>query len=198
MTAPQLVLGSTSPRRLQLLQAAGWQVVVQPPHVDDGQLDPRGADPSHWTMALAWLKARSVAGVFETEPSMPIVTADTVCVIDGRVIGQPADVEDARAMLIAMRNRAHRVLTGLCVLWRGQRHLTVDESTVHFGALSDQACESYLQTDLWRGKAGAYNLGDRVKAGWPLQCDGDPTTVMGMPMMKLTEVLQDCGVECPQ
>ena len=197
MTSSQLILGSTSPRRRQLLQDAGWQVLVQPPHVDDGQLEPGNADPSHWTMALAWLKARSVASRKSSMAGVPIVTADTVCVIDGRVIGQPIDGEDAHAMLTTMRDRSHVVLTGLCVLFRGHRHLTVDESTVHVGALTDEDLEAYLATDLWRGKAGGYNLSDRIEAGWPLRCEGDPTSVMGLPMIRLTALLQSCGVECP-
>ena len=197
MSGCKIILGSRSPRRRQLLEEAGWTVQVTGPHIDDGQLDPPADHAPGWTMALAWMKARSVSMTLDAQMALPIVTADTVCVHDGHVIGQPTDARHARSMVVLMRDATHDVLTGLCVLYQGQRHLAVDRSTVHVGTVSDTQVDQYIQSNAWQGKAGAYNLSDRVEAGWPIRWEGDPTTIMGLPMNKLMPLLRDCGVECP-
>ena len=116
MTASTIVLASRSPRRMQLLTTAGWEVVVRPAPIDDGLLTPGQSSPRQWTMALAWLKVQAVARLPETRTGELVLGADTVCVVDNKIIGQPEDRAHARAMLQAMRNRTHQVWTGMCLL----------------------------------------------------------------------------------
>lgn len=189
---PSLWLASRSPRRRWLLEQSGVEVEVSPPDVDDGELQPGMISPIGWTMALAYLKARRVADSLRERlgPALTgsILAADTVCAHEGRILGQPDDIDEARDMLRSFRNTSHQTITGVCLLdlARGERHLLADAATVHVGAIPDDEIERYLATGEWRGKAGAYNLIERQRASWPIDCDGDPATVMGLPMRKLT------------
>jgi septum formation protein len=142
-----------------------------------------------------------------------VLGADTVCAIGREIFGQPRDAVDARRMLRMMSGREHRTITGVCLLpvggvrsqvsgvWEDKRtpslspdtcHLTpsyrlivFDAAIVRIGELSDDQIEAYLTSGEWRGKAGAYNLSERIDAGWPITCLGDPSTVMGLPMQRL-------------
>ncbi|MCH2132572.1 MAG: Maf family protein [Phycisphaerales bacterium] len=185
-----IILASGSPRRRQLLESSGWQVSVHPPHVDDGQLDSRDVPARAWVAAMAWFKARSVLQEIATRSSGTILSADTVCELDEEVIGQPPDADAARTMIRKFRNRSHRVLTGVCLLTTDgvRREIFADTAEVTMGALSDEAIETYLATDGWRGKAGGYNLFDRVADGWPLEWIGDESTVVGLPMRRLQKI----------
>jgi septum formation protein len=192
VNAATIVLASKSPRRLQLLKEAGWDVHVRPAPLDDGLLKPGQSTPRHWTMALAWLKARAVAQLPDTQAGELVLGADTVCVVDNAIIGQPKDRAQARSMLRAMRNRTHQVWTGMCLLGvGGRRRMGAAVAHVHLGDLDDRAIETYLDSGQWQGKAGAYNLNDRIEAQWPLRCEGEPETVMGLSLLLFERLLQE-------
>ena len=75
----------------------------------------------------------------------------------------------------------------------GGRSLFWDSARVTVGAIDERALQAYLDSGEWRGKAGAYNLYERIEAGWPIQFEGDPTTIMGLPMRKLSQLLAEPG-----
>lgn len=188
-----IVLASTSPRRRSMLEDEGWKPLVRSPHVDDGLLASQGASAVAWSSAMAWLKARSVMTI---QPPVEftrytILAADTVCDLDGRVIGQPSSKEEARGFLHGFRGRSHDVTTSVCLLEPsiGRRFIFSDSACVQMGDLSDDMIDAYLETDLWKGKAGGYNLFEREKTGWPLKWTGDETTVVGLPMRRLRPML---------
>lgn len=194
MTWPApIILASGSERRHQLLTAAGWNVFVQPAHVDDSQLNSRDIPARAWVAAMAWLKARSV--MLQDRPieffDGTILAADTVCDLDGEIIGQPPTVESAQDMIRRFRNRAHRVTTGVCLVRPDatRRQIFTDTATVTLGDLTDEKITAYLQTEGWRGKAGGYNLFERLADGWPLEWVGDESTIMGLPMRRLKPLL---------
>lgn len=191
-----ILLASRSPRRAMLLQREGWSVQIEAPSVDDGQLHSGDVEPAEWVEAMAWLKARAVAAARTEETPCTIIGADTICVLDGQILGQPADEAAARMMLESFVGRAHDVLTGVCLYAfpEGRRSLFVDQAEVTWGALEPAAIEAYLAGGTWRGKAGAYNLEDRVEDGWPIQWEGDPTTIMGLPMERLRALLGDGAI----
>ena len=197
MSSPRpIVLASRSPRRLELLKEAGWSVSVEVPEVDDGLLDCGSSVPADWVAALAWLKARGTVSLLERRNEhmeCTILGADTICVLDDRIIGQPSDRDHARSMLESFVGITHEVLTGVCLIdWPEQtRRILVDVSRVSWGDVDPASIDSYLDGEAWRGKAGAYNLADRIADGWPIRCAGDQTTVMGLPMRLLNEVLGD-------
>lgn len=208
-----LWLASRSPRRASLLREAGIHPRIMPPDFDDGVLRHGEAPPEWWVMSLAYLKARRVADLLaEAEqrsveqawverasvPAEPVTAAegrttvvlgaDTVCAVGRSILGQPRDADDARRMLRLMRGREHRTVTGVCLLPLkrcGWRLIVFDAAIVRVGEISDEQIEDYIASNDWRGKAGAYNLSERIAAGWPITCVGDPTTVMGLPMQRL-------------
>ncbi|MEM7228712.1 MAG: Maf family protein [Planctomycetota bacterium] len=198
MSGRQLYLASTSPRRRQLLTEAGYEFEIAPPRVDDGQLHPQTTRPTDWVMALAWMKARSAADALRVQGiELGIVlAADTVCAHDCEILGQPRDRDDAERMLRRMRDSAHITMTGVALapLDHPGRLIAIDQAEVHVGAIHDDEIVSYLDSNAWIGKAGAYNLDERRAAGWAIECVGDPTTVMGLPMNRLDGWLRRVSV----
>ena len=196
---PRLVLASQSPRRRQLLTEAGYAFTVPTRLVDDGRLVSGAVSPGDWVMALAYLKAAGASGGIE--PGSVVLGADTICVSatdgDEELIGQPRDAAHAEAILRSFIGREHAVVTGVALLnpETGERELMLDEAVVAWGDVSDDEIASYLDTGLWRGKAGAYNLRERLEAGWAIEYRGDATSIMGLPMDLLNEKLPAWGIE---
>lgn len=202
---PPLWLASRSPRRKLMLEEAGFDVRVQPADFDDAALQPAGASFANWVVGLAYLKAWRVAdlvrgvgdrmALWANEWSSfgregTVLGADTVCVHGCEALGQPRDADDARRMLRCLRNAQHQTITGVCLisLATGERTLLFDSATVTVGDVTDDEIEQYVASGEWRGKAGAYNLSERIAAGWPIACAGDPATVMGLPMRRLKKL----------
>ena len=189
-----LWLASASARRSQLLEEAGLSFTVRVPDVDDGRLQPSGTPPASWALAMAYLKARRVAGALRPQGERGIVLgADTVCSIDGLVLGQPGSVEQAADMIRRFRGREHQTISGVCLIdiESEDRWLLVDAATVRMGHVEDDRLRAYLDSGLWRGKAGGYNLFERLEDGWPIEVSGDPGTVVGLPMQRLLPLLRD-------
>ena len=120
------------------------------------------------------------------------IAADTVCVVGDAIVGKPGDRSEARGMITRMLGRRHRTITGVCIRNRaGRRLLFSDAAEVRMGDLGTDRIEAYLDSGEWVGKAGGYNLEDRIADGWPIECDGDPSTVMGLPIRRLIPLLED-------
>lgn len=197
-TGLRLVLASRSPRRRQLLNEAGFAHDAIDPGVDDGTMRPGTSSPRHWVASLACMKAR--AG-FERLPASDrpltaVLGADTVVVKKSEIIGQPKGAEDAQRIVERLQDGEHEVLTGVCLMVEGpagepiRRLLLTDSARVRVGRLGPERIEPYIQSGQWRGKAGAYNLSERMADGWPITFDGDPGTIMGLPMRSLAPRLR--------
>lgn len=179
-----LTLASQSPRRRQLLTEAGVAHDVRPSGIDDGRLAQGRCTPAEWVMALAYLKAAATARQPDLPPGTTVLGADTVCVNAGQILGQPADETDAQRMIRAMAATTHDVLTGVALIDPGtaQRFVFFDRSEVTVGALTDRQIADYAQTGQWQGKAGAYNIAERLDAGWPIEFTGTMDSIMGLPV----------------
>jgi septum formation protein len=198
-----VVLASRSPRRRQLLAEAGYKAVAIQSGLDDGLLRMGQVEPTQWVSALAFLKAeagrRHIAEQTDSAELVAdhpadrtvILGADTSVICDDRVIGQPRDETDARRILEALSDRSHAVITGVALvdLEAERRRLFCDCAYVDVGTITDAMIDEYLQSGGWRGKAGAYNLRERLEAGWPITFEGDPTTIMGLPMRMMADQL---------
>ncbi len=191
-TMPRVHLASQSARRRELLTRHGVEHDASHPGIDDGLLSRGNVSAREWVASLAYLKAASRG---RNGIQGPILGADTVCVKNGELFGQPVDKDDARRMLLALENCSHDVVTGVALFWpeSGRREIFVDEAAVHVGVIGEAQIEQYLSTGQWDGKAGAYNLSERIEAGWPITFDGDPSTVMGLPMQALLKRLAKIG-----
>lgn len=121
-----------------------------------------------------------------------IVGADTICVdTAGRLIGQPGTRPEAGAMIRRFTGVWHEVVTGVGLMDDQGRCVGFsDAARVCLEHLDDASLEHYLDSGQWQGKAGGYNLFDRQAAGWPIRVEGDPATVVGLPMAMLLPVLQ--------
>jgi septum formation protein len=190
-----LVLASQSPRRRELLLEHGLEHEAVHPGIDDATLEPTvGVPAEQWVSALAYLKA--MAGASACDGDSLVLGADTTCVkvsVDGtEVLGTPRDVKDAERILRRLSDGTHRVVTGVAIVdaATGVREMFTDSATVRVGRLSEEQIEVYLRSGDWKGKAGAYNLRERIAAGWPIEFDGDPGTIMGLPMRLLAPRLR--------
>ena len=185
---PLVILASTSPRRRMLFEQAGIEHMVCPGGVDDGELNSGKVDPEQWVGSLAYYKAASsVESLDESVPTGAVVLgADTVCIYQGEIIGQPVDREDAGRILRLMRGVSHEVLTGVAIICpeTGRREIFVDRSTITLGEITDEQIETYLDTGNWKGKAGAYNITERLAAGWAIEFVGDESSIVGLPMTR--------------
>jgi len=177
-----LVLASASPRRREILNSAGICCSVRPAEVDESRL--AGETPGNYVRRLAEAKARAVQ-----QPGETVLGADTVVVIDGRILGKPRDAADASRMLRLLSGRIHDVVTGVCVL-RGEECRNVSETTkVKFSALSDSEIDSYVSTDEPLDKAGAYG----IQAGASKFIEGIEGcyfNVVGLPISRVYRLLR--------
>ena len=192
---PRVLLASQSPRRRKLLDDHGIEHGAISSGVDDGVLMRGGVTPSEWVAALAYFKAaaaRERVMPAEYQPGeVVILGADTVVRKADRVIGQPSDEADAERIIRTLQNGEHDVLTGVAFVdaASGKRDMWVDRARVRVGEIGDDRIAAYLASGAWRGKAGAYNLSERIADGWPIEYDGDPGTIMGLPMRRLRDRL---------
>lgn len=187
-----LILASQSPRRAQLLREAGIAFEQHSPPFADPDQPPdhlRGHEAEQYATSLALQKARSMSE--QRTDRSPILAADTICVAaDARLVGKPADRVHAEQMLRRFVNSSHCVITGVTLLVPDLEPTAfADTATVWFGQVTDDQLADYLDAGDWRGKAGGYNLFDRQAAGWPITVQGDPTTVVGLPMLRLGPLL---------
>ena len=192
---PRLVLASASPRRLELLHAAGFDPHVIESDLDDGELRRPDIRPEAFVVAASWFKASRIMKSTDTTATV-VLAADTMCVCGVDVLGKPRDERDARSMIRALGDRSHRTVTGVSVVEPdGRRHLFVDVAEIEIGRLDQDAIDAYVVSGEWRGKAGGYNYAERIAAGWPVACEGDPTSVMGLPMSRVIPLLESFGVQ---
>ena len=191
--AMKLILASASPRRRELLAAAGYRFEVLPASdaAECGVCS--GESPAEMVARLAASKAADVVERLRAKGrgDLLVLACDTVAECDGRILGKPAGEDHARGMLHALRGRTHRVFTGVC-LWatdRAEPAVRVDETTLTMDALSDDEIEDYLASGHWEGKAGAFGLQDRL--GWVRMTRGSESNVVGLPMELLETMLAD-------
>lgn len=185
---PPLILASASPRRARLLEEAGVPFEQRRSPFDESAADLSMLAPRHRPPTLAQFKAAALA---ETLELGIVLGADTLLEIDGEALGKPADVEQARRALRMLIGRSHEAITGVCLIdaSTARSTLLVDTATVRIDSLDEEEIERYLASERWRGKAGGYNLAE-VQDRWPIAVEGDPTTVIGLPMRRLPQTLR--------
>lgn len=182
---PKLILASASPRRLELLTAAGYHVQVRPCPIEEPATRPDFIPIDLWPMALAYIKAHHVQLALRNADAT-ILGADTIVVLGGQILGKPTNAAHARQMLTQLSGRQHQVITGLALL-RGQHHrLCRAVSICKIKKLSPAWINTYLRSNLWQGKAGAYGIQDEA-TGDPFVTllSGEWSNVVGLPLCLL-------------
>lgn len=185
----ELVLASGSPRRRELLQGLGRAFRIIVPDVDEA-VHP-GEAPAALCARLAEEKARAVAESPGCENSL-VIAADTIVVVDGLILGKPADGADGLRMLGRLQGRSHEVLTGVSVRWKDRHLSAVERTVVTFRALSSMDMEAYAATGEGLDKAGAYAIQGRG-ALIVESIDGDYFNVVGLPLCRLGKMLEELG-----
>ncbi|MBK0327954.1 septum formation protein Maf [Rhodobacteraceae bacterium F11138] len=182
------ILGSGSPRRLDLLAQLGVVPdAILPPDIDE---TPRGTElPRPYCTRIARQKVEAVAA----SPEDVVLCADTTVALGRRILGKPADVGEAASFLLALSGRRHRVVTAVAVRC-GDRIWEKDVvSAVRMKRLSVDDLNAYLATDDWRGKAGAYAIQGPAGAFIPW-ISGSFTGIVGLPLAETAGLLKSAGV----
>jgi len=182
-----LVLASASPRRRDLLAAAGWEHEVCPADVDESPWP--GESPLGCCERLARDKALAVGKALVHRHGGGVLAGDTIVEIGGRMLGKPSGREAAEIMLRELSGSVHRVASSVALMDVGTGQLVsgIAISEVRFDELDEAQLASYLDTDEWRGKAGAYAIQGQAGVFAHLT-SGDMDTVVGLPM-KLVKAL---------
>lgn len=186
----KIVLASQSPRRLALLREAGFEVEVHPAGFDEVS----GTAANAAEVVSFNARGKCLEIVQKLGDSTPVLGADTVVVIDGRIIGKPRDAEDARATLRRLSGRGHEVLTGITLAYRGQVLSRVARTEVYFQPLSEERIADYVVTGEPLDKAGSYGIQDG--AGWMVdRFVGNKDNVVGLDMQTVRDLLRELQVE---
>jgi nucleoside triphosphate pyrophosphatase len=182
-----LTLASRSPRRRELLAQLGIALEVNPADTDE---TPRPGEPAQaYVVRVAREKAAAV-------PGDTVLAADTSVVLDGAVLGKPADDADARRMLRALSGREHEVLTAVCARRSGREEAVVVTSRVAFAPLPDDAIAWYVATGEPRDKAGAYAV-QGAGGAFVAAISGSVSNVVGLPLAETLALLARLGFRLP-
>ncbi len=184
-----LILASASPRRRELLGGLGFAVECMPADIDESQRD--GETPAAHVLRVAREKAGVVA---RRRADGPVLGADTIVVLGDKILGKPADRDDARRMLAALSGRTHTVLTAVCVIWNRREATHLEAACVTFLALPPALLDWYLATGEGDDKAGGYavqGLGGALIA----RIEGNVQAVIGLPLAALPALFARVDLE---
>lgn len=185
----RVILASSSPRRLQLLQQIGIEAEVRPAAFDELST---GKMADEVVLANAVGKCQSVCAACGDK--VPVIAADTVVVLDGKILGKPKDAADAVRMLTELSGRTHKVLTGVAVSFDGRQLAEVCETEVIFRTLTAAEIADYVATGEPLDKAGAYGIQGRG-AVFVEKINGCYNNVVGLPLTRLHLMLAKLGVD---
>ena len=180
----KLVLASSSPRRTELLNRAGWPHEVVVAGIDESVRP--NEEPAAYVKRLARSKAEAVAE--RLEDGGLVLGADTTVVIDNQILGQPHDEADAKRMLQLLNGRWHEVLTGVALVRVGGETRVDHETTrVRFAEMSESEIDWYVASREPAGKAGAYGIQGKA-ALFIEEIEGDYFNIMGLPIRLVYEL----------
>ncbi len=184
---PRVVLASASPRRRELLARLGIDAVVRPSDVDETTLP--GEEPAAHVARLARDKAHAA----QRADDDLVVAADTEVVLDGAVLGKPADDAAAAVLLRSLSGRTHVVLTGVHVLHGDREASAVEVTEVRFRDLGDDEIAAYVATGEPLDKAGGYGI-QGAGGMFVERIDGSDSNVVGLPLATVVRLTRAVGV----
>lgn len=184
-----VILASASPRRRELLSLIFEHYRVIPSRFDEDEV-PDDLPPAQHVHHSALMKARDVAA---QHPDSLVIGADTIVVVDGRILGKPRDTSDAAGMLASLGGRTHQVYSGIAVIREGVEHTAVECTDVTFRPLSDEIVSRYIATGEPMDKAGAYAIQGRGSVLIE-SIEGCYFNVVGLPIYRLSTLLERFGI----
>ena len=188
-----IVLASSSPRRRELLELLGLTFQIIPPTCEE-RLSPN-LSPSEQTRQLARDKAQSVAAVY---PQDIVIGSDTVIEIERKLLGKPENMAEAETMLRNLRGKCHQVHTGVAIIHQANTVSInfVKTARVWITSFDEHTLKTYLDTEESLGKAGAYSI-QGEGAQLIDKIEGDYPTIVGLPLRRTAQVLEQQGVVLP-
>ena len=178
-----VVLASASPRRKLILENAGYSVTVRVSDADETL--PENITPEKAVEHLAKVKANAV----ERKTDELVIGADTVVVLDGEILGKPADEDDAFKMLTALSGRKHKVYTGVCIIYNEKEEIFHDCTEVEFYPLLPDEIRAYIKTGEPMDKAGSYGIQEKGSL-FVKGIVGDYFSVMGLPVALINQKIK--------
>ncbi|ODT58057.1 MULTISPECIES: Maf family protein [Paracoccus] len=187
-TRPRLILGSASPRRLELLAQIGIVPdALRPADIDE---TPRKAEPPRdYVRRMASEKAAAL----DLAPDEALLTADTTVAVGRRILGKPADRAEAASFMRLMSGRRHVVLTAIALRHGPRTALRLVETRVRMRSIDDAALERFLDAGDWQGKAGGYAIQGSAAAFIPW-LQGSFSAVVGLPLSETAAMLAAIGI----
>ena len=195
----RLVLASASPRRAELLTAAGYVFSVRPGDIDERVEE--GEDPRSYVLRLAEEKsaavladlARSTAeGVASGLADLVVLAADTAVVAGGDILGKPTGPGDADRMLRRLSGRTHQVMTGVSIRTIRAEASHIETTAVVFASLTQGEISWYVESGEWRDKAGGYAI-QGLAARFIPRIEGSYSNVVGLPIAPIDGLLRRLG-----
>ena len=189
--APQICLASASPRRRELLAQLGVAHVVAPADIDESRRD--GEAPGDYVLRMALEKARRVAAEPALSRGLPVLGADTSVVVQGGVLGKPADAAESRAMLELLSARVHEVLSAVALVSACGTQSRLSRTEVRFRAITADEAAAYWRCGEPRDKAGGYAIQGRA-AAFVESISGSYSGVVGLPLFETAQLLEAAGI----
>ncbi len=186
------ILASASPRRRELMNIISDKFEAAVSDADESAINPTGVPPSIYVQQLALLKAASTAKKFLKNKKAIIIAADTIVVLDSKIIGKPKDEADAEKILASLSGREHEVYTGYCIMRIRDAKTTCSSvrTKVKFRGLSDDMIKAYIKTGEPMDKAGAYGI--QAKGALLVESiEGDYFNVVGFPVSEIAKTLRN-------
>lgn len=186
-----IILASASPRRRELLSSMGLEYRVVVSDADESAVSAEGVPPDIYVQELALIKAAAAAKQVMKDRKAVIISADTIVVNDGKILGKPEDAQEAFDMLSSLSGHGHKVYTGCCVMRirDGKTVCTSVATDVYFKELSEDKIWRYIATGEPADKAGAYGI--QGLGGMLVErIDGDYQNVVGLSVSTLADTLE--------
>jgi len=199
-----IYLASKSPRRRELLQQAGIEFELlllrdKPPRGPDvSEVVLPGESPEAYVSRVTQEKAEMAWKAMQMRrlPARPVLAADTTVVMNGQILGKPADQQEAIAMLTLLAGHTHRVLTSIAVHYATGKQAITQQSEVTFAALSTAQIAAYCSTAEPYDKAGGYGI-QGAAARFISHINGSYSGIMGLPLFETCQVLRQAGIFIP-
>jgi septum formation protein len=187
----RLILASSSPRRYEILKNAGYEFEVIPSFADENIS--QKMQPEELAASLSYKKAKDVFEKHKDMVDIVVIGADTIVVLDGKILGKPTGKSESFEMIKAMSGRKHDVYTGVSIIHRDMADTFFVKTTVEFLNIEDEQIRAYIDTGEPADKAGSYGI-QGYGSVFVKRIEGDFYSVMGLPVSKVYEKLKGIGI----
>lgn len=185
----EIILASLSPRRHEILDLVKIPHKVVPSHSEERVKD--YSNPSNVVLEISYQKAYEVSKLYKDDI---VIGADTIVVIDDKILGKPSDQNDAISMLQRLSGRAHQVLTGVTVILKNKVYQFVEISEVTFYEMSNEEIIDYINNEMVYDKAGSYAI-QGMCAKYIKSIKGDYYNIVGLPIGRLNQLLKQIYIK---